>query len=322
MRGLGMITGVSGAKLRLGVAALVGLSSACFLASLPASASTTFPGRNGQIAVAKHFKNLGVLGSKGGFRSLVNFGRDSVLLDPSYSPDAKRIVFSISSGEPDYFLGVLNVESGNYRIIKTGRLSAFSPSFLGSGKLIFAASTYPDNERPGTYMVNADGSNRHKLFDREEVAMSPGGRWFLAGDKRGASTKLLLLDSDGKVVRSLYSGNTDHPFGDPNFSPNGRWITFERTIGNRKQAHSHSDLFVIRRDGTHLRRLTFGGHAEDPVFSPNGRWIAFRRVKDQIGGNIVALSVKHPGKRRVLTHVRGAGFSDPTWAPRPGTSGH
>jgi Tol biopolymer transport system component len=40
------------------------------------------------------------------------------------------------------------------------------------------------------------------------------------------------------------------------------------------------DLFTVRLDGSHLRRLiTHSKHHDetDPVFSPNGRWIVFKR---------------------------------------------
>ena len=61
-------------------------------------------------------------------------------------------------------------------------------------------------------------------------------------------------------------------------------------------SYSDGDLFVIRRDGTTCERRLLGGHSDGPVFSPDGRWIAFRKVKNGTGGNIVALSVKHPGQ--------------------------
>ncbi len=80
--------------------------------------------------------------------------------------------------------------------------------------------------------------------------------------------------------------------------------------------HQVSNLFLIRRNGTHLRQITHGGHAENPAFSPNGRWIAYRTSNDGFGGNVYKLAVRHPAIRRALTHVAGAQFHDPAWSPR------
>jgi Tol biopolymer transport system component len=59
----------------------------------------------------------------------------------------------------------------------------------------------------------------------------------------------------------------------PRWSPDGTRVLFSTPIENGSRSY---DLFVIRADGSHLRRLTRTRAAETwPVWSPDGRRIAF-----------------------------------------------
>ena len=42
---------------------------------------------------------------------------------------------------------------------------------------------------------------------------------------------------------------------------------------------TNGDLFVMRADGSGVRRLTQGGQSTDPVWSPDGQELAFTRPK-------------------------------------------
>ena len=69
--------------------------------------------------------------------------------------------------------------------------------------------------------------------------------------------------------------------GQPSFSPDGKWIVYERDI-----APGNNGVWLMRSNGTGLRRVTrnpFGpgecGCDTDPNFSPNGKLITFVRIK-------------------------------------------
>jgi Tol biopolymer transport system component len=53
----------------------------------------------------------------------------------------------------------------------------------------------------------------------------------------------------------------------PAWSPDGRWIAFDTT-------RSGGGIYLVRRDGTGLRRVWKGSSAY-PAWSPNGDWLAF-----------------------------------------------
>lgn len=80
------------------------------------------------------------------------------------------------------------------------------------------------------------------------------------GDERG----LWLVQADGAETR-LTQGQDYRP----DWSPDGRWIVFQRFKGGG------SDIYVVRADGSHLRALTEDGDNYHPSWSPDGERIAF-----------------------------------------------
>ena len=54
------------------------------------------------------------------------------------------------------------------------------------------------------------------------------------------------------------------------------------------------------------------------TFSPDGRWVAFTRSANQPGGNVYAMSLRHPSTVKKLG--LSWGYRSPAWAPRQLTS--
>ena len=98
--------------------------------------------------------------------------------------------------------------------------------------------------------------------------MVPGGRriaYLAPGFKKGA---LYLINPDGKARRRLSAA-----YGDLYWSPDGRQIAFTRQIGEEPDTlGALTEVFVIRADGTGLRRLTnTRGEASARPWAPDGR---------------------------------------------------
>ena len=160
---------------------------------------------------------------------------------------------------------------------------------------------------------------RFKHAGLESVAISPDGRWIVASIIRGEGFDLYAVRADGHGTRRLTHGGGDEPgvsfapdgkrivfareggggsamytmrlrggglhrvsrgsgdFTDPVFSPNGRLIAFSRGDGGSLGLRS---LFVMRANGSHVRRLTHHGKGVEDLeadFSPNGRALVFAR---------------------------------------------
>src|SRR5262249_46790611 len=137
-------------------------------------------------------------------------------------------------------------------------------------------------------------------------------------------------DLETRKLRNL----TDHPGGDfrPAWSPDGKWLAFSSERDSPKDARRlvslgrsapHSALFIVRPDGTGLRRLTdpqiISG---SPSWSPDGNRLAYYETTPEEAEKII--SVPRPGgttqivsvevatgKRRVWTSGEGK-----KWFPR------
>jgi WD40 repeat protein len=309
-------------------AVVVGLCliAAGLIAASPASAANTCPGRNGNVAViaspGPEAEVIGILGPNRQLRTVYESRGESALFGLSFSCNGKEIVYTEDNGADCRHLGIFNLAADKPRLYKipggwttqfpTPHLCVGNAAYLSNGTMAFSASSGEGGA--GTYAVHVDGSHLHRLFGRQEIAASPDGRWFIATDPGGNFRKLYLLNGKGKVIRPLTrTSPKGSEYLNPHFSPDGRWIVYEELhfLG----ASQHGTIYVVRRDGTHRRRLTFGSEsASQPTFSPDGRWIAFTRSKDKPNGNVYAMSVSHPSTVRKLG--LSWGYQDPAWAPK------
>lgn len=79
---------------------------------------------------------------------------------------------------------------------------------------------------------------------------------------------------------------TDDPGDeDPAVSADGRWVVFSRYTHVDGMEGKREALFIMRSDGSGLRRLTagpaIGGGDREPSFSPSGKRIFFVRLEDE-----------------------------------------
>src|SRR5207245_9071945 len=106
-------------------------------------------------------------------------------------------------------------------------------------------------------------------FTNSARASAPDGRYFATAAKRKARDDLGLLDVErGREERRIHVGlNGLQP---PQWSPDGEQLVFSGF------SNGFTDLFIINRDGTGLRRLTHDKYADlHPSWSPDGKTIAF-----------------------------------------------
>jgi Tol biopolymer transport system component/uncharacterized protein YjdB len=123
---------------------------------------------------------------------------------------------------------------------------------------------------------------------------------------------LLTLGPDAAPRRILAAGT----FGaDPAASPDGSRIAF---VG--LSADGARNIFVVDRNGTNLRQLTFDVETDDqPAWSRDGTRIAFRSMREGVS-DIFVISADGTGLKNVTTNVqRGAdgrkAAERPTWTP-------
>jgi len=120
------------------------------------------------------------------------------------------------------------------------------------------------------------------MFAPVASATFPGRNGKIAYTTPKQQMAVVKVDGSGRKVLTDISGAGF--LEAPMFSADGQWIVFDGDPGG------NTDLFVMKADGSHLRRITHNTAYEwSPSWSPNGRWIVFATSG---GGSPIA--VIHP----------------------------
>ena len=139
----------------------------------------------------------------------------------------------------------------------------------------------PDPPQPVTQPVLLrTGDERYPSYSPDGTQIAFRGDLDLV--EPSGDEEIYVMNADGTNVRQLTS-NADFDSA-PSWSPDGKRILFERapagtfTPGTEAQ---EKDVYVMRADGTHVRRLTDSpGLDEGPEFSPDATKIAFSSARD------------------------------------------
>ena len=107
--------------------------------------------------------------------------------------------------------------------------------------------------------------------------------------------------------------------GDPQRSPDGRWVAYVVGSTDVEKDKRESDLWMVSWDGAQTVRLTSGPESESaPRWSPDGRYLAFlasRGTEDEKKkGSQIWLLDRLGGEAQKLTEIDG-GVSDYSWSP-------
>ncbi len=261
-------------------AAAICVTAGAMLAATAAFAA--FPGANGKIAFTHHpnvsgsSSDIFSIDPNGANRTqLTNTGDDDH--DPSYSADGERIAFSrYPAGGPGGQIWVMNANGTGPVQLTPGTATAedFGPTFSpDGGKILFARS---DGSSTQLWIMNADGSGQTQLTvegpNGDHVhpgSFSPNGAKivFTLFDGLAGTHSIATINPDGSGLQRLTSGPDDF---DPDFSPNGLRIIFDRDDA----------VTVMNADGTGVVRLATplsGGGDFGPAFSPQGTQYVFER---------------------------------------------
>jgi Tol biopolymer transport system component len=113
----------------------------------------------------------------------------------------------------------------------------------------------------------------------------------------------------------LAAGPQPAPFdSSPKWAPDGSAVAFLR-LRNVQRRDLTSEIYLVRRDGTRLHRITRGARDFFVSWSPDGRSLAFARAR-RVGRAVPQVYVVHAngkGLRRLVLHA--AWSSVPAWSP-------
>jgi TolB protein len=180
-----------------------------------------------------------------------------------YSPDGKTVAFGWES-KSENKVGLWDLKSGNVTYLPENGPPAYCPRFAPNNKLI-AYLIREDDDFHLSVMDTAGKNCRRLVYDKPvgplHYNFSPDCRsiaFMAEGDEwREAIYTIKVNGEDEK--RLTYNQSRD---GNPVYSPDGQFIAFE------SMAFDKTEIFIMKSDGTGLRRLTPDGHNRDPIFSP------------------------------------------------------
>jgi len=134
--------------------------------------------------------------------------------------------------------------------------------------------------------------------------MDPNSGLIAINSTRSGYPEIAVMNADGTGFRQLT--NHKNLSDEPDFSPDGQRIAFERKFGKSDDWEIH--IIGIYGDGE--RSL---GDGRQPAWSPNGEWIAFE-WPDMHGHYQIWLMTAEGGNREQLTWDSHANRA-PNWSP-------
>ena len=140
---------------------------------------------------------------------------------------------------------------------------------------------------PDLFRVKPDGSGRERLTDDpaydDQAAFSPDGTQLaFVSTRHGGYARIWTLDLRSRRAKAVTTTTTASGMGGdfrPSWSPDGRWIAFSSDRGTtmkmargRWEALQPADIYLVRPDGTGLRRVNRPGNfCGSPRFSSDAR---------------------------------------------------
>jgi TolB protein len=236
----------------------------------------------------------------------------SITLSPNWSPDGKKIAYSVftkihtKSGNilSNASLYVLDLTT-NKRVLTSFRPGMNSGAvFSKDGQSIYLSMSLGSGSAD-IYKINLKGEIETRLTKgpagaiNVEPTISPDGSKIAFSSERGGRPMIYVMNSDGSNVKRLtYKGVYN---SSPSWSPDGKKIAFAAQDG------ANFDIFVMDADGSNIRRLTTAqkvdgkaAHNEDPSFSPDSRYIVY--TSNRSGKNQIYISTVDGSEERRVTN--------------------
>ncbi len=203
-------------------------------------------------------------------------------LNPSWSPDARAIVYSAyrRSGAPDLLISYIT--TGVLQDLTKGRFArnggASLPVFSPDGRQVLFHAQAEGASATDLFLMNADGTGTPRRLTTHPDSdttptWSPSGTQIAFTSDRTGKPQIYIMNIDGSGLRRLPipDGEADRATWAP--APFNEIAYYARTGAGY-------DIKIHELATGQTRQLTFGeGSNESPAYSPSGRHIAFTSTR-------------------------------------------
>ena len=197
---------------------------------------------------------------------------------PAFSPDGTRLAAGMNLRGTRALVAMNADGSGRTTLMQREGLSAFAPVWSPDGKQIaFSLGVYfraPGRPRAEVGLINADGSGFRSLVADEANNGFPS--WSPDGSRivYKKDNHLVILTLATGASKNLTEPGPQHD-NFPQWSPKGDVIMFT----SDRDGDEDFRLYLIRPDGTGLRKLTDSPGDAHSIWSPDGQWIVFSSAR-------------------------------------------
>jgi Tol biopolymer transport system component len=230
----------------------------------------------------------------------------------SWLPDGRRILFASVPNDrmkpgPSHIF-IIDSDGHNRRQLTSGT-GELSPTLAPDGRrILFIAQGV---RQRGLYVMQADGTHKKRLTQSREspyeASWSPNGkqivfvRQFPPIPYVTPRSNIFVINADGTGLHRLTTTKAEESA--PAWSPNRKRIAFIRSVG-------YWDLvYVMRSDGTSLKKLTPTGHNSSVYWLSNDRVVYYNADEDKwwsidAGGAEKRRAFRARGRRGALSPDR------------------